>query len=247
MSLSDAIRKSKKYIRPIKSRDDFKEIYLEELISSDELKSYFFERDDKINNDRAKYLYSELTRMVDDYYDKYGKKNFENQSFLRTMVAKPLRKLGVAAATAGHVFMNVYTFPWAYRFCIFPAVGAMAAADVIEGLEYLYHNHEGYDLLQVPKIAAEGLLEKSLAVVPGFVTPLAEATLGNTKFDRAVAGKILYKAKNAFIKKFGEYKAPEKKYLENTRRDSFPSCAIEATTPICIIEVPFQNPALNPA
>lgn len=223
MSLTDVLRQGKKYAKPIGSRDQFKDLFIDELLRSEELKSYFFDGDGRKGDDKAKYQYSELVRFVDEAYDKYGRKNFEEKGFLRTFVAKPLRSLGCAVAATSHYILTVYLSPETYAVTMAPALGMMTAADVIEGLSYLYHNHEGYDLMQIPKILMEGLLEKGLAIIPGYITPLAEATLGNTKFDRAVAGKILYKAKNEFVKKFGEYKVPEKKYLEN------------------IIEIPFQK------
>ncbi len=211
MGLTDKLHGARKYAEPVKNKEHFRKLYLEDLINSKELRPYFFDGGKRKEDDRAKMLYSELTRIVDDNYDNYGRKNYEKKGFFRRFIAKPLRMIGSGLAAAGHYLLNVYLSPEAYAVAMIPALGMMAAADAIEGVSYLYHNHSGYDLLQVPKLVLEGVLEKGLAIIPGIVTPAAEATLGNTKFDRAVARKILYKSRNEFIKKFGEYKKPEDK------------------------------------
>jgi hypothetical protein len=157
--------------------------------------------------------------MMDDHYDKYGKKNYENKGFLRRWVAKPLRWLGTGLTSLSYFIGDFFLQPLSAAYTLTSGLGMMAAADLVEGASYLYHNHGGYDLLQIPKLAAEGIGEKAAMLVGGFKMPIAgagiitpgiEATLGNTKFDRAVARKILCKSKNEFIRKFGEYKAPEK-------------------------------------
>ncbi len=212
MAIDDKIGDAKKFIQPIRSKEQFRRLYLDSLIRSPELRGYFFDGDKRKDDDRTKYLYSELARMLDDAYEEYGKESFENKGFFRRFFGRPLRAVGSALAAASHYLLNVYYSPEAYAVTILPALGLMGVADVIEGLSYLYHNHEGYDLLQVPKLVLESLLEKGLAVIPGYITTLPELVAGSTKFDRAVARKILYRAKNEFIKKFGEYKEPEKQY-----------------------------------
>lgn len=214
MGLTDRLKDARKLASPIKGKDDFKKTYLDSIIQSDELKDYFFENGNRKDDDRSKYMYSELVRMIDGNYDNYGK-FYEKNSLVKRLLVRPLRKVGAGLAAFSHYLLNVYASPGGYYLALAPALGMMAAADLVEGASYLYHNHSGYDLLQIPKIIVESLAEKGLAALPLFVTPGLEATLGNTKFDRAVAKKILYKTRNDFIKKFGKYEEPEEKYKPN--------------------------------
>ena len=232
MGLVDKIKSLTKYSRPVHNRDQFKEMYLEGLVQSKELQPYFFdENGERRNDDESKQCFDRLTKMIDSNYDKYGKKNYENKGFLRKWVAKPLRMLGAGLTSLSYFIGDFLLQPAAAAYTLAPAIGMMAAADLVEGASYLYHNHSGYDLLQTPKIIAEGIAEKAAVIVGGFAIPIAgagtitpgiEAALGNTKFDRAVAKKILYSTKNEFIKKFGEYKAPEEyKEPENIIKADF--------------------------
>lgn len=219
MGLGEKVKKLTKYSRPIQNRDHFKELYLDSLLQNKELQPYFFDEDgERREDEQSKEHFDELVKMVDASYDKYGKKNYEKKGFLRKWVAKPLRMIGAGLTSLSYFIGDFLLQPAAAAYTLAPAIGMMAAADLVEGASYLYHNHSGYDLLQVPKIVAEGVAEKAAVIIGGFtipitgagvVTPGIEATLGNTKFDRAVAKKILYRTKNDFIKKFGEYKAPE--------------------------------------
>jgi len=215
MGLVDKLKGAKGIVQNVKSRDQFKEMYLDKLIESKELRSYFFEGDKKRDDERSRIMYDALTGIIDKEYDNYGRKQFEKPSLIKRFIAKPLRLAGASLEAYSHYLVNFYYSPEAYVMYTIPAVGAMAAADLLEGAEYLYHNHSGYDFLQVPKVLAESLLEKGLALLPFGVTVLPEAIAGSTKFDRAVARKILYESKNEFIKKFGKYEKPEKVYQSN--------------------------------
>jgi len=219
MGLVDKIKSLTRFSRPVQNRDQFRETYLDGLIQSKELRPYFFnEYGQRRDDDEARQHFDELTRMVDSNYDKYGKKNYEERGFLSRWISKPLRLIGAGLTSFSYFIGDFLLQPAAAAYTLAPALGMMAAADLVEGASYLYHNHSGYDLLQVPKLIAESIAEKAAVVVGGFtipvygagiITPGIEATLGNTKFDRAVAKKILYNTKNEFIKRFGEYKAPE--------------------------------------
>ena len=203
-SLTDKLTSSKRYVTSLGSREQFKEIYLDKLVNSAELKDYFFDGNQRKKDSQQELYFDELVSMVDKAYDQYGINNFEQKGLLTRFVAKPLRLLSSAGAVFGHYMMNVYLQPEAYRFAVMHALAGMAIADTIEGLEHLYRNHEKCDLAQVPKLVAEGVVEKALTILPVYATPVMEATLGNTKFDRAVANKILYHVKDAFVEKFGE-------------------------------------------
>ncbi len=204
MGLIDKIKKLTRYTRPVQSRDQFKELYLDNLVQNKELRPYFFDGEQK--REESKEHFDELVKMVD---------NYEKKGFLSRWIAKPLRLVGAGLASVSYFIGDFLLQPAAAAYTLAPAIGMMAAADLVEGASYLYNNHSKYDLLQVPKLVAEGAAEKAAAVIGGFITPITgagvvtpgiEATLGNTKFDRAVAKKILYNTKNEFINKFGEYK-----------------------------------------
>lgn len=196
------------YTKEVFNREHFRKMYLDKLIESKELKPYFFNGQTRKDEKETRELYDELTSIVNRNYDMYGRKSFEEKGFARRFIAKPLRRVGSFLALAAHYYINNFYNAAAYTVAMTPALKMMAAADTIDMLGYLYHNHSGYDFLQVPRIVVEGIAEKGLAMVPTYVTPALEYTLGQTKFDRAVARKILYQSKNEFIKNFGEYKAP---------------------------------------
>ncbi len=146
MGLIDKLKGVNKYTKTVTSKGDFKKLYLDSIIQSDELKSYFFDGDKRKDDYESKYHYSELVRMVDNAYDNYGKKNYEDKGFLRKFIAKPLRKVGAGIASIGHYLLNVYYSPEAcaaYAVTMLPAVKMMVLADLIEGASYLYHNHSG--------------------------------------------------------------------------------------------------------
>lgn len=203
-------------VRRVQSLDEFKELYFEELLNSKGIKGYFSQDDERVTVEQAKKTdpgkFYDLASIVDGNYGQYGKRQFEEPGIVRKWLARPLRAAGAGLAAYAHYVFTVTYSPEAYYVLMKPAMGMMVGADVLEGMSYLYHNHKGYDFLQIPRVVAEGLAEKGLAAIPAIVTPGIEATLGQTKFDRAVSRKILYRSRNDFIKMHGEYVAPEKTY-----------------------------------
>lgn len=209
MTLLDKLKGASRYINPVRSRDHFKDLYLDKIVQSKELRQYFFDSNERVEDAESKYMYNEVVKAIDKAYG--ANIQFYEKGLLRRFVAKPLRMAGVGLAVISHYFVNVYLSPEAYALLIQPALGMMAAADAIEGVSYFYHNHSKYDLKQLPKLLLESISEKAMAVIPTFVTPGIEATLGSTKFDRAVARKMIYEVKNEFIGRFGEHEKQNQK------------------------------------
>lgn len=89
-------------------------------------------------------------------------------------------------------------------FYIFPGAGtafkvwsfyAKNAADSVEMANYLYHNHEGYDLKRaVPMIAGEALVSRAAAATPFFLGSFYDFWRGKRKFLTQVVKKSKYEA-----------------------------------------------------
>ena len=184
----------------------FIDTYVKNLIEKDkDVKKYF---DIAKTAEERELLERGLKQALDNAYTSYAKEYFDTKG-LGSYFSTFLRWTGAAADVVG-----TYAF-WALGGAGFVSKGVglleKTVADYIDNKHY--EKYKDKDLGKVSKegleIITEGILERAAAYLPIGVGELADLLRGTKKYDSKIVLRALYRAKNSFIKQFGDYKRKE--------------------------------------
>jgi hypothetical protein len=183
------------------NRDKFVKNNLDTLINDADIAKYTTQA----SEEDKKLMHDNIRESLGSSYDKYAKEYFESKG-AGSYLSKFLRWSG-----AGLDVVGTYAF-WALGGAglglKFLGLGAKTAADAIEGAHFERHQKDATigDRL---KIAGEGLAERAAAYLPLGVGGVADLVRGTSKYDSQITKRSVYRAKDDFIKRFGNYKKPQ--------------------------------------
>ena len=189
----------------------FAENYLDQILEDPSLRLYLFDASGKERtDDQALALRKRIRERLMEAYALHAQKYFEDKGFLAKYVAPALRWIGAGADLAGTYLF--WTLGGAGLGLKAGGLGAKTLADALEGAHYLWHNHEGYDLLQLPGLVGETALERVAAYLPLGVGELTDLVRGEAKFDDAVAEEAIKYTRERVFEDLGkEYKRTPKR------------------------------------
>ncbi len=191
--------------------EQFAEKHIGKILEDPSVRHYFF---DAAGNPRADEQATAFRQRVQEIlreaYALHAQKYFEDKGFLAKYIAPALRLVGVGADLAGTYLF--WVLGGAGMGLKAGGLGAKTIADVIDGAHYLRHNHEGYDLLQLPGLVGEATLERAAAYLPLGVGELADLLRGESKFEEAVAEEAIKYTRERVFEELGkEYKRTPKR------------------------------------
>ena len=191
--------------------EQFADNYIDRILEDPSLHMYFFDASGKERTDDQALAFRKRIRgRLMEAYDLHAQKYFEDKGLIAKYLAPEL-SLIVAGADLAVTYL-FWTLGGAGLGLKAGGLGAKTLADALEGAHYLWHNHEGYDLLELPGLVGETALERMAAYLPLGVGELTDLVRGGAKFDDAVAEEAIKYTRQKVFEDLGkEYTRTPKK------------------------------------